>query len=837
MVLAANPERGKPDTEKEEIARKYKHGDSVFPPSPSDENSPGGSDEEDRRLLEEVRELSLQETRARTRDRAHQSGQTARAGRTESLDGDGRREDGRARRRREERQRALRPDDASQRTRQIEHQSSLRSLLSLSDTETMEEEILRQIFEEGLLDGIDLDNLGPSQEEELSERIADAYRRRHRLRSRSQQRRENNETAHTSNRPRARSQSVQRSQPVPPPRESSRNPPVSRPYLLDPLVSHTGQSGHHRRLSDQGSSRRRTSPVPVNPASSSEVSLRQAARSSSDMIADRPRSSRARAADSTTSRSRRATASEQAVPNIWVEGANERELRRQRPVRQSVDIPTSVTSPLQNIENRHTSGRSEQIVTSPSVTSSLAAEVSSPTRQEARSRPSSSLSTASQSVVSYVEPSISCDRCGKLNIQYDLHKTCPQCKEGGYHLCLRCYRLGRGCLNWTGFGPSAKVNYERICAASHGRPTPSRESHHILLSSKYARPSGNARRLTRDGKEMTSEDPSRRLQTGIFCDICQAAANDCFWKCSECNEGDWGFCNRCVNQGRCCTHALLPICRVSDGRLDLVIPSPTPTEARNGSSTPPVAPRERETFKILAFSTNCDICTQPIPPVIQRFHCLQCNDGDYDICPNCYLKLVATNKIRKENGHNGWRRCLKDHRMVVVGFEDHEDGQRRVIVRDLVGGRALNDDHVKSSSASASPVTVTAPSPEVSSGDWSWKDGTERRKKASRVRAPWVHADRERHGSLHSGSEPSTPVTATSNTSTRRFPPDGGVGVVLHALWSWYPEDGVKDELMFPRGAEITEAENINDDWYWGCYAGSTGLFPGTHVFVVGEIV
>jgi hypothetical protein len=56
-------------------------------------------------------------------------------------------------------------------------------------------------------------------------------------------------------------------------------------------------------------------------------------------------------------------------------------------------------------------------------------------------------------------------------------------------------------------------------------------------------------------------------------------------------------------------------------------------------------------------------------------------------------------------------------------------------------------------------------------------------------------------------------------------------------MWSWIPEEGVHDELMFPRGAEITEAENINDDWYWGCYAGMTGLFPGSHVTVVGEIV
>lgn len=180
--------------------------------------------------------------------------------------------------------------------------------------------------------------------------------------------------------------------------------------------------------------------------------------------------------------------------------------------------------------------------------------------------------------------------------------------------------------------------------------------------------------------------------------------------------------------------------------------------------------------------------------------------------------------------------------MVVVGFEDHEEGQKRVIVRDLVGGRALKDEHLQPSSPPASPSvprTFVAgsgivPSPELGTGDWSWKEGAERRKKASRIRAPWSSTLGDRTNSY---SEPSTPTTPTPNASTSpRFPPDGGIGLVVHALWPWYPENGVKDELMFPRGAEITEAENINDDWYWGCYAGSTGLFPGTHVFVVGEI-
>ena len=247
IVLASNPSQAKSAQEKGEIAEKYKPGDSVFPRDDTEDE-----DEEDGRVLDEVRQLSLQESRSRTRDQRHRAPRQSRARRAERSDHDPRRDDGRSRRRRDDdrstrrqaHERAARQTEeaAAAQSRRIEHQSSLRSLLSLSDAETIEEEILRQILEEGLLDDIDLDHLGPGQEEELSERIADAYRRRHRLRSRSRQRQETREASHSSGRSRARSHSVQRptTGPAPPPRDTSRGPPVSRPYLIDPLVTSPG---------------------------------------------------------------------------------------------------------------------------------------------------------------------------------------------------------------------------------------------------------------------------------------------------------------------------------------------------------------------------------------------------------------------------------------------------------------------------------------------------------------------------------------------------------------------------------------------------------------------
>ncbi|KAL2819799.1 hypothetical protein BJX63DRAFT_381760 [Aspergillus granulosus] len=846
MVLAANPERAKPADERVEIAQRYKHGESVFPPLISPGNSATESDEEDTRILEEVRQMSLQETQSRTRTTAQRTRQSSRTRRTDSVDPNGQREDTRSRRRREEeratrRQRTTRPtvagplDGNAERTRRIEHQSSLRSLLSLSDTESMEEEILRQIFEEGLLDNIDLDNLEPGQEEELSERIADAYRRRHMLRTRSQRRQDAPEQPQARGQTHTRSQSMQRpTTSTSISQEEQNSPSTSRPSRLGPPTSRPGPSNHQRHLSEQGGPRRRrTSPVPSNPASSSDVTLGPALRSSSDIIPDRPRNthSRPQQIDSAGPRSRRANSSDQGAQNIAAGNTNRTSSHTR--TRSSIDSPRvnpAGRSPLESLASLHPRNGTSELY----VTGSVVAEVNGPASQEPRTRPSSRSHAAPQPANSFLEPSISCERCGKLNIQYELHKTCPKCKDGNYHICLRCYRLGRGCLDWKGFAASAHAELKKIREPSNDQLDQAGNSQHILSSFKYSRPPDTTHRFVRDGRQMTNDDPARRLQQGLFCDSCQSSANDGLWRCNVCNEGDWGFCNKCVSRGKCCTHPLLPICRIGPG-----------SEAQDQSS----GDSSTETLKVLTISTCCDICTNPIPTSTLRFHCLRCNAGDYDLCANCYLKLVATNKVRKEDGLNGWRRCGRGHRMVVIGFEDSPEGPRRIIARNLVGGYALKESHLPptSSPVQATPSPSGTPTSDTHTpvGDWSWKEGSERRKKASRVRSAWnTERDRDHRNpkqdpstptSLNAGS-PQSPSTAPILNS-RRFPPDGGVGLIVHAMWSWIPEERDQDELLFPRGAEITEAENINDDWYWGCYAGVTGLFPGSHVTVIGESV
>jgi hypothetical protein len=190
---------------------------------------------------------------------------------------------------------------------------------------------------------------------------------------------------------------------------------------------------------------------------------------------------------------------------------------------------------------------------------------------------------------------------------------------------------------------------------------------------------------------------------------------------------------------------------------------------------------------------------------------------------NCYTSLVKSGRISDENGHKGWRRCLNGHRMVILGFEDRDGGQKRVVGRDMVGGDALKEDDAASMAivADTSVQDVqqqqpsTPPANQQNHPGWRWtdSDGT------TRFLSPL--------------STSSSPMPSPSAAPILQLPPDGGVGLRLQAKWGYYPAE--PDELMFPKGAEIKEAEDINGDWYWGVYAGAKGLFPGNYGRIVGR--
>lgn len=854
-------------------------------------------EEEERRVLEQVQALSLREIgiggEDAGRERLEPPGQRERRRRERSRDGSrsrtdrsrGGSQDQRSRSAHREARDAVPP-------RHVEHQSSLRSLLSASelDSQEIEEEIMRQIMEEGLLDGIDLDNIDMAQEDEISERIAQAYRTRQAQRQR--ERRERRERLAREERidvptsgtatpqdvrtpslredeqPRRRTQGRSESGASTPAGQTSSRPPVSRPALID-AANNTGARGHHRRSSSQGS--HRSSRRAERPAALALSSNMQAGSSTSD-LEERPatseiRPSRRRQSDNQQrstlderqqfqTRARGHTSSNPNSPrriafNITQGNQSSSPLTTSSPVGTATGstAPASTNHPpTVRRTTDPTNVRSARRPTTPPMHSPATFPLSVTDGAPVESPP---VDTPALNVppTQYPEPVISCNRCGKEHIEYRLHYNCSRCDDGAYNLCLSCYRAGKGCKHWYGFGWAAWPRYER--QAPPGGYPPNHEHPHILIGRRYQRPSTPLSESTSPPHTFMSEDdPNNRLEEGVFCETCNAFANGCYWKCDICNEGAWGFCNSCVNQGRHCTHPLLPMAHQphapspKPANLDSTasttnshtgpprspgLAPPTQDTTASSATTPPHSPTPasaslvlgpglitlaRSTFKPLTFTTLCNKCNYPIPPSHTRYHCLRCNNGDYDICASCYHKLVVSGRISKEDGMSGWRRCLRGHRMVVVGFEDRDDGQRRVVVRELVGGWALRDEGEEATSSAAAAGTQERDRErERDNRKWSWRDTD---------------------GSIHRYRTPHSHNSSSSSPSTLRFPPDGGIGLRVLALWSYFPAEGVEDELGFPRNAEIREVEDINGDWFWGVYAGAKGLFPGNYGRVVG---
>lgn len=811
------------------------------------------ADEEDRRMVEEVREMSLREVGVRdppSHDRGtrHRNTDASRDSRNVDARRERRRDD---RRRRDDTQgtrngessRSLGPADsssqvgqiehASSQARQIEHQASLRSLLSSSsvDSSEMEEEILKQIVEEGFLDGIDLDSLDSTQQDELSERIANAYRRRHGRLSRSEDPRSNSSRGSSTRTRRLDAEQPHRRQHGRSPGVADRaapqsHPPVSRPHLLEayPL-------SHERRRRTSSENRRQTSPVLSSTSARASSEVRGEAARSGTNLSERPGTSTGRTRPTNLPNQGRRTTD----PDSYRSRNRSRGALPQSPrLGEGMAAAVPSESPSINISMPPATAHHESQIQTPTLempdeTTRGGVQVQRTSHPvdapRSASRRSSSSSKLSVQPMLYREPSIKCNRCNRAQLEYELHQNCSSCLEGNFNLCLRCYRLGLGCLYWYGFGNAAQQRYER--RAPPGGYLPNHPLPHVLTGHRYLRPALETRQpaTPENTQKMVSDNPAKRLQLGAFCSNCSALANDCFWRCESCNEGEWGFCNLCVNQGKCCSHPLLPLVH----SLSKTTPLPsyttqhtetsfTPTPRSDSGSQNSTISFPKGAFKPLTFSTKCSICTYPIPPSSTRFHCSQCSAGEYDICTNCYLCLVSTGRISAENGHKGWRRCLAGHRMIIVGFQDSPLGQRRVVVNELVGGYALKDDQAESSSSE--------PHPSAAEEEWTWRDGQN------------VQVRTIKKGHLHSSSWSATLAADPSSSSAslrlqqrqaRLFPPDGGVGMKIVAKWSYWPEEGAENELSFPKGAVVSEAEDINGEWFLGVYAGKKGLFPGNY--------
>lgn len=860
MVLVAHPEKAKPQNEKDEMDAKYKPGDKILP----ELNIPRRTaeqlrlEQQDRHLIDSVREMSLREavhgspSTSRTRRRDHDGSprsRTARrrAPRETSVSRDHGTHEGRPRERAHQRRitgedgirrpARLSPEDAEslsdhsrnsssgsqqmsdesleRQRRHIEHQSSLRSLISSSDATDIDmerevEEFARQIQEEGLLEGLDLDNLDLTNNDELSRRITEAYRRRQRERER--RRREERERSRASSRnsysgaAESRSMVGSSSLSSRPTGHHSRTPSAtsqseerSRPPLAG-SSSHLEVHEQRRRRGTASHSRDRSATVPAAPT---QPELRVAPRSQTDLDAR---------SNSLTAASRRPImqdARSQSTSDVPSNSPN------------IVESPQTTSLPFSARANGLGIPHPQERTTTPPETKSRSTR---PRPKEITvQRPGSQAGTSSQAMGSvtpppllagapckprapiYKELSIACNRCGKEDIQYDLHYNCAHCHDGKWNICLDCYRLGKGCLHWFGFGYGGWNKWER-----QRKFEPTLSEPHKLLAGRFLHPTAMVASNAGDAKTWSVGDPYERLQSGTFCAFCLAWSNDCYWRCDSCNDGDWGFCNDCVNQGRSCTHTLLPLTH-QQAVQQVASPPPSPRSPSHPSSATMMVGLNATSigpFKVLTFITTCDICQSPIAPTQSRFHCFSCvssivpnsRPGDYDICEPCYNGLVTDKTIATENGPEGWRRCPQGHRMVIVGFQEGQGGQKRHVVRDLVGGRRLQVEPIN-------------PGDGGKMQRWAWYEGDTKRE---RLVAKDV-------------SQTATQTPASSEA----FPPDGGYGWRALSRWPWYPDAGAHDELLFPKGAEVSEVEDANGEWYHGVYMGQKGLFPAPYVRVL----
>lgn len=806
------------------MEKNYKAGDNVIPPLELE-----AEDLEDERMLAEARELSLNDVdpeRARRRAARGAGSSHGRQRRRHEVDPA---TSTYLSYRAEELGRSQQPSPFLARRRQVEHQSSLRSLLSSSDvadSHEMEEEIMRQIVDEGLLEGIDLNNLTPAQEEEVTERIAQAFTRRQRERSRRTESRHRRErpspqvetSSHHRHHSRSGSASMQ---------QTHVHPPVSRPHLLD-SANEDSRRQRRERSPSQLSQRSNRSVRREDPASRTSTTGAPS-RSATDLL-ERPQTR-----DSPRERPRRmsqndrrvtdpAGRQEQARAYRDRTGSGDRASQRSNglAVRANDGLAPSQqwlgsgsTEPLRNLRSLDgPSNSSSPALIPPDVSRDDPDDCQRSTTSSAAMPLSSGQQRQPQAgVLLPAAPSISCSRCDKPEIQHSLHYNCFKCDSGAFNLCLSCYRAGKGCMHWFGFGYAATVRFQR--ADIQGQEPP-----HILSARQYRR-------------------SDRRLEEGLFCEGCFSFANACYWHCDICFDGAWGFCNGCVQTGKHCTHPLVSVTHVSTTGVNNqqqhnsssrnssdqdLHPAPLRLQSLSSrtsrpsfdfhiQSPPPSLPHvlDAQNYTFLSIPCSCDVCYYPIPPSHTRFHCPVCSDGDYDICTNCYYSLAATGKLAPENGPQGWRRCLRDHRMAVVGFEDREGGQKRVIVRDMVGGWTLKEGDGEAASTGVDTENGNTRTNGLSGNA---NAGIHTATKAWR----W----RESDGSSASHSIGSQPQ--------RMFPPDGGVGLRAVALWSYFPAEGIVDELAFPKWAEIREAEDINCDWFWGVYAGRKGLFPGNYV-------
>jgi len=686
MYLKMHPEKDKSEEEKKELDAAYKRGDSVLPPPPR-------MREERHTHERDIRRAMQGSTISRTSTSSRSSDTRPGSARNERLAAD--------------------INEADRVPNALEYQSSIRSILSGTEFDSIatEEEVMQLVMQEGLLNGIDLHNLTPVQEDEIIGQIALAYRRKERARAREVEetrRREVLQSRHRelsqtrrrdTDRPQGRqresSQTRRRDAAERRPRPHTSHPPVSRPHLLETGSDTSQISVPAFPYQDTDSTSIQTTRHRRH--TSAERTDRAATRSATDLTV-RPNSSSRLAEGSSTRRSARRT-------------SRSTERRATDPQVRSITVGWTSSEVSSAVHG-------SSIASSRTTVPTAVHDNHFPAALVPQTRPSTSISSMPALQALSNLPELSCNGCGKQHIECEVHHHCDLCTDlasSAYNLCRPCYRRGAGCPHWMGFGHNTASRQE-------------------LRAERYVR----------------SQNGNIIYQQGKFCDTCGESADVCYWSCGSCNDGEWGYCDKCVKQGRVCRHPLLA------NAVDLV---------QNGLRLRPLPIKD----------VFCWRNERKIPRLERYLHCPTCYVDLCDGCLRIFERIIKQQDIiHGRPGRIGWRWCPDGHRMQTIEMVGEGIGEAgRRIYMDVEGG-------------------------------WVSKSAFG----AHRI-----------NGQSAGSQEDDLPHDLHQDT-----------GRTMVALWTRIPDDGVEDELSFPRGAEITEVKEVNEDWSYGVYCRMMGLFPSNHV-------
>ncbi|PWW80266.1 hypothetical protein C7212DRAFT_273983 [Tuber magnatum] len=367
------------------------------------------------------------------------------------------------------------------------------------------------------------------------------------------------------------------------------------------------------------------------------------------------------------------------------------------------------------------------------------------------SSPGPSLANSFEQLSVAREPECHC--CSK-SLKFAVRGICATCEET---FCTHCYRVNEGC------GSSSPPN-----SSSSTLP-------HVVIFQKQ-RP-----------------HPQSPISIGLFCVTCESFCGEPnsseFWLCNSCHSsGDdelWGYCSACVGRGNCCTHDLELYTKPLRHPMS-ALPQSTAMEILhriqqhrrlvsqgNSPNTPQALILALGYMRQSSRWVNCDFCNRRLPTDCAFLHCSVCQNGDMDICMQCYDVTRSDADLNSTTF-----KCPQGHDFSLL-TQSGNPGSRKII---------LSPPHDL---------------PEMIPRSQNLNPGT-----AVALKGHWPDEENTSLGSVSMGDRP-------------------GVRMWEYGDQLSFPEGAVIRDvaLAFTEGAGLDRVT-----YYWGWYGGVGGLFEGEFV-------